>query len=160
MIPPPIILQREQIQEEGVILGAGSVGAVHMAWLASSGGRKRVAIKRNQSTNPAEELKELFAFASPPAHPNMVRFMGIVPREAHLDYVMELAKGGNLHSILKDKARADALRSAPARVARVLQGVLMALDHLHSRNFIHRDLAARNILLSTDAKLADWGASL
>lgn len=80
----------------------------------------------------------------------------------HIDYVMEVAEGGSLKALLNDKTRADALRSSD-RVARLLHGVLSALEHLHSHHFFHRDLGACNILLSSAeqatqvAKLADWG---
>lgn len=161
-----MILHREQLQEaQHTLLGQGGFGAVRVACLVLPHGLKRVAVKRNQSAKPDQELKELFAFASPPPHANMVRFMGIVPHETHLDYVMELVEGGSLEALLKDKARADDLRVSPRSVSRLLRGVLSALDHLHRRHFIHRDVAARNILLSSEdekaqvAKLADWGTT-
>lgn len=165
VVPPAVILNREQIEEiKDSKLGDGFSAEVRVARLVLPSDYKQVAIKRNKTVNYEQEVKELLAFASPPPHANIVRFMGIVPSESHLEFVMELAEGGSLQALLKDKTRAAELRSSQRRVSRMLQGVLCALDHLHSRSFIHRDLAARNVLLSSRddsspqiAKLADWG---
>lgn len=125
-----------------------------------------MAIKSNSkaAVSADDELKELCAFAAPPPHHCIVRFIGILPCTDRLDYVMELAAGGSLEELLRDPERANALRSIPKWVGRLLRCVLSALDHIHAAGFVHRDLAARNILLDAAdadtqiAKLADWGA--
>lgn len=106
-----------------------------------------------------------------------MRFLGAVTSGDTIDFVMEIAEGGTLDELLSDAKSADALRADTKRAARLLQGVLIALDHLHSHDFVHCDVAARmlsslccecelcsgNVLLSCRdprlqiAKLADWG---
>lgn len=148
--------------EEGKAIGGGQFGKVRSGWLLSSSGRHPVVIKTNITKNPAADMKELSVYALAP-HSNIVRFFGIVAYDDHLDYVMEVASGGSLDAVLRDANLAKALRSDPARVSRLLRGVLCALDHLHANSFLHLDLAARNVLLSSAdaatqaAKLADWG---
>lgn len=176
----PQVFRPDQIEEcKDATEKSGHFGCVRFATLIIGQQRKRVAVKRNVNSDitASDELKELRAFAGPPAHSNMVRFVGIVPYATHIDYVMELAEGGSLEDVLRDPVKAAALRGDDKRMSRLLHGILTALDHLHRNNFVHRDLASRkprlcvfnelfasgNILLSSSdvtmqiPKLADWG---
>lgn len=175
----PQILHRGDIEEiESKQIGEGEFAQVRLALLVSGSERKKVAIKRNTSRHftAADDVKELHMFSAPPIHANVIRFLGILTSSSHIDFVMELAQGGNLLELLSDPAKAEALRKDTKRVIALLQGVLSALEHLHNYKFVHGDLAARmfvsewqsdfvsgNVLLSSEdpvsqiAKLADWG---
>lgn len=167
----PRILRPDEIEEldSKAPLGTGMFATVRTAWLRTiGGGMQQVAIKRNvnRSPKPDLELKELSAFAVPAPHENIIRFLGVIPHETCLEYVMAVADGGSLQKLLESKEMATALRSSPKRILHLLRGIASALAHLHRHNFVHRDLAARNVLLSSSdpdaevAKLADWGTRL
>lgn len=111
----PRIYRPEEIEEEKIsaVIGQGRFGKVRRAKLIDKEKRSSVAVKRSQTADLASERQELYAFATPSPHANIVRFKGVVYGRDYIDFVMELAEGGNLEELLLDKARADALRPSP-----------------------------------------------
>lgn len=74
-----------------------------------------------------------------------------------LYFVMEFCEGGDLYQHLK----AHGGRVGEGAVRAILSEVIVAMEHLHSRNFVYRDLKTENVLLSGDGhvRLADFGLS-
>jgi serine/threonine-protein kinase PpkA len=74
--------------------------------------------------------------------------------DGRMYYSMPLMPNGDL-------GRRD-LRFAPREIARVLRGVLEALDHAHAAGVIHRDVKPANILFDRADRplLADFGIAL
>ena len=72
---------------------------------------------------------------------------------------MELLSGGSLRSLMNRKKHfSDEEASA------VLRGLLNAVEHVHSKNYVHRDLKPDNILIDnyddlSSVKVADFGLS-
>lgn len=71
---------------------------------------------------------------------------------------MELAKGGELGSYLKEKS---VLKESEAKI--IFRQIHHAVRYIHSKNVIHRDLNPNNILFLDEAKedivLIDFGIS-
>lgn len=143
-IPGPRIFRRNEIVELGEHLGHGQFARVRSAELVTESGRKAVAVKRNElHAEAGAEWKELLSYATPPPHPNIVRFLGVLVTSEYVDFVMELASGGSLEGLLRDKVSCAALIADENRVVRLLCDILGGLHHLHSNKFVHRDVAAR-----------------
>ena len=72
---------------------------------------------------------------------------------------MELVKGGSLKSLMDKKQSFSDEESSL-----ILNSILKAVEHVHSKNFVHRDLKPENILIDDinrldTIKLADFGLS-
>ncbi|MBI4853574.1 MAG: SUMF1/EgtB/PvdO family nonheme iron enzyme [Acidobacteria bacterium] len=138
-------------------LGRGAFGVV---WLAERRGKlatTQVAVKFSIDEEPdIEEItKESHLWATLGKHPNI---LPIIEAEIYGEYVVvvsEFAPDGSLDSWLKRHGgSAPSVESA----LRMGVGILLGLEHLHSRDIIHRDLKPANILLQGDTpRLADFG---
>lgn len=170
----PRIFRQSDIVEDPVQLGI-KYGSVRKAELVLEGKRIRVSIK--ETAVPHGLFSELKAVSLLPPHENIARLLGILPQQSNIAFVVEMAQGGSLVDVLRDGTAVVQFRRSPHRVARILRGILLALDLLHSNGFVHRDVASSkrctsscvevglsgNILLSSAdpatqiSKLADWG---
>lgn len=82
-------------------------------------------------------------------HPNVVKLYGHFSDDYHVFLLMEYVEGGQL------LAR---LGSSEKYVARVMEPLIDAVEHLHSRDIVHRDIKPENIVLAFDTpKLCDFG---
>jgi serine/threonine protein kinase len=97
------------------------------------------------------ELKSLFKAGG---HANVMEVLDFfeVPKPC---MIMRLVRGGDLKDYLK---KHGALKIDTA--VRVLRGIAMGLQHLHSHGIVHRDMKSPNVLLqlpSMDPVLIDLG---
>jgi serine/threonine protein kinase len=91
-------------------------------------------------------------------HPNLVTTYASHTTSVGQPYlVMEYVDGVCVDVLVREKIGDDEKFFAVVR--RIAQGVLLALDYLHTRGIIHRDVSPGNILLGRDGavKLADMG---
>ena len=74
----------------------------------------------------------------------------------YLYLVLDYCKGGDLSYHLAERFRFDE-KSSRFYIAELL----LAIEHIHSKNVVYRDLKPENILLDQDGhiKLADFGLS-
>ncbi|KAH7935277.1 hypothetical protein HPB52_005702 [Rhipicephalus sanguineus] len=92
-------------------------------------------------------------------HPNIIAYYDSFLEEKSLAIVMEYAPGGNLYDYLKQRGRA---LLSERQVLSYFAQVLLALEHVHSRQILHRDLKTQNLLLNqcrSIVKVGDFGIS-
>ncbi|KAH9406570.1 Ribosomal protein S6 kinase alpha-5 [Tyrophagus putrescentiae] len=89
-------------------------------------------------------------------HPNIVALKEVFQDESHTYIVLELLRGGELLSRIRERRR-----FSEAEAKRVFQQLVWAVGYLHTNGIVHRDLKPENVLFldSTDdhVKLVDFG---
>lgn len=93
-------------------------------------------------------------------HPNIIKLYETYEDSKYIHLVMELCTGGDILDNLISKGSI-----IETEVARIMQKMLSALNHLHSLKICHRDLKPENFLFATsdedaEIKLADFGMSV
>lgn len=89
-------------------------------------------------------------------HPNVVQIYEMFEDQANFYIITELCEGGDLFS------RVEKLRYFSEKdAAHVLEEVLMAVNHCHSKKICHRDLKPENILIDEQnrVKIIDFGTA-
>ncbi|KAH6940562.1 hypothetical protein HPB50_000797 [Hyalomma asiaticum] len=92
-------------------------------------------------------------------HPNIIAYYDSFLEDKSLAIVMEYAPGGNLYDYLKQRGRA---LLSERQVLSFFAQILLALEHVHSRQILHRDLKTQNLLLNqcrSIIKVGDFGIS-
>lgn len=153
---PSAKLSLEDFEILGV-LGRGAYGKVFQVRKISSGLiyamkvlRKRDVIKQKVVTHANAEKMVLTEVN----HPFIVGLAFAFQTPAKLYLVMEYVGGGELFS------RLDEVEEMEEREARFYAcEVLLALEHLHAKDFVYRDLKPENILIRMNGHicLADFG---
>lgn len=138
-------------------LGRGAFGVV---WLAEKRGAiltSQVALKMpNDEDVDLEAVKrEAGVWKLAAGHANVLPIIDADVYDGQVVFVSEYAPDGSLAKWLKrHNGKAPSFDAA----ARMVEGILAGLQHLHSRNIIHRDLKPDNILLQGETpRLADFG---
>ncbi len=137
-------------------LGKGGMGVVYEAFDTTL--KRKVAIKMilDAARAGAEDLerfrREAQAAARVP-HPGIVQVFETGEHEGKPFLVMELVEGESFEALLKREA------VAPRRVAEIVRGVAVALEHAHAHHIVHRDVKPANVLLDKEGKphLTDFG---
>jgi tRNA A-37 threonylcarbamoyl transferase component Bud32 len=148
---------------------ARTVGRYELLSQLGHGGMATVYLARQPGLDRDVALKELHRFEAADQHVSSSRFL----REARLagslqhqnivtvlEYfehdqrayiAMEYLEGGSLRDYLPDLPLPQAMG--------VLEGLLAALAHAHSRDVVHRDIKPENILVTAEGhvKLTDFG---
>ena len=145
-------------------LGAGAMGVVYEGFDPLI--ERSVAIKlirqetfdSDQATELRTRLKREAQAAGRLAHPGIVSVFEYGEGEAGVEafIAMEMVHGREL------KAALDAgERFSTDATARILRGVLGALQHAHERGVVHRDIKPGNVFLLPDGgvKVADFGVA-
>lgn len=139
-------------------LGEGAYGIVLKA--ISKKTREVVAIKKfkdKDTENPAIKkviVRELRALRGL-KHPHIVELREAFKQSERLFLVFEFCE----QSLLDLQNKSPDNRLSLATIQTITKEVLMALEHMHSRQMIHRDVKPENILITSDgrAKLCDFG---
>jgi calcium-dependent protein kinase len=88
-------------------------------------------------------------------HPNIVKLFDIYDHEDEFIVIIELCKGGEVYSRIKNS------RMSEARSAKIIKQALRGLIYIHSQNIIHRDINPHNLIFQDQArqvvKLIDFG---
>ncbi len=137
-------------------LGRGGMGVVHEGWDTVL--KRRVAIKmildplRTDPDDLERFRREARAAARVP-HPGIVQVFEVGEHEGRPYLVMELVEGESFDALLKRQS------IPPRRVAEIVRGVALALDHAHRSQVVHRDVKPANVLLDRDGEphLTDFG---
>ena len=142
-------------------LGRGAQGSVILVRRKTDGSEmvlKRIFVDEH-SGEEREEVTNEIKVLSMLNHPNIVSYYGSFHSDGDsiINVVMEYADGGSLfHHIQRAKA--------PFPESQILSyavQLLLALQHMHSKNILHRDMKSRNIFLTKSGtiKLGDFGLS-
>ncbi|KAL6621807.1 Pkinase-domain-containing protein, partial [Neocallimastix sp. 'constans'] len=160
VLPPSTVEKKKFKLEDFVImqtLGTGSFGRVHLVKHKESGKYyamkvlvKRQIIESKQVEHTINEKRILETLD----HPYMVNLIGSFKDNRNLYIVLEYVCGGELFSYLRQCKR------LPNHVARFYAAeVVLAFEHLHSKDIIYRDLKPENLLIdkSGNIKITDFG---
>ena len=150
----------------GERLGAGAMGAVHVAQDLATGGRVAVKILHPHLASDRELVsrfeREALAVAAL-GHPNIVRPLAFAYTEDHRPYLaMELLDGRSLGDVLRERSGEPL---PEARVVGITLQVLAALEAAHAAGIVHRDIKPDNLFLAqrpdgTDlVKVLDFGTA-
>jgi len=112
--------------------------------------RKKQLIALKQVEHVMNE-KRLLALCD---HPFLINLVGAFQDATELYMVLELALGGELFTVLRDRVRFD---EPMARF--YAASVVSAFIHLHDKKIVYRDLKPENLLLDKDGyiKVCDFG---
>ncbi|OHT12173.1 STE family protein kinase [Tritrichomonas foetus] len=142
------------VKEE--VIGRGNFGVVYRGINKITG--DVVAIKEidlEESDDDLIEIQKEIDMLRACESNFVVKYYGCCLVGTMLWIVMEYMGGGSIRELVAVQVMPE------AKIAIVVQKVLMALDFLHHGRKIHRDIKAANILLndSGDVKLADFGVA-
>lgn len=138
------------------LLGRGAFGQVWLAERRTALAVTRVALKMPLSDEVDLDAirKEASVWAQAGGHPNVLPIIEADIYDGRVVIVSEYAPDGSLAEWLARRGG----RVTPPEAARMLDGILAGLEHLHGRRIVHRDLKPANILLQGDTpRLADFG---
>jgi tetratricopeptide (TPR) repeat protein len=162
--PPPPLIVGDVLGERYVLqrlLGQGGNGVVFAALDLLL--RELVAIKvlRAQDTGRRHWLKRLareVRLARAIRHANVCRVFELGQVQGHSFLIAELATGGTLRELLRDRA---AELSWPERLA-LGRAACAGLSAIHAVGIIHRDVTPQNMLIMGDGRLAitDFGLAI
>lgn len=138
-------------------LGRGAFGEVWLAEEKTAISSHKVALKLpNEEDVDLEAIRqEADVWENVKGHPNILPIIKADIYEDQIYIASEYAPGGSLGQWLKEHGgKAPSIEVA----VKMTQGILMGLEHLHSKGVIHRDLKPANILLQSDTpRIADFG---
>lgn len=87
-------------------------------------------------------------------HPNILDCHGIYEDSKFIHIVTEYAKGGELYQRVIERAKKNPQPFSEPEAAHILQQILAAVAHCHSRGIAHRDVKLENILMAANKKKA------
>ncbi len=138
------------------LLGRGAFGQVWLAERRTALAVTRVALKIPLADDVDLDAirKEASIWAQASGHPNVLPIIEADIYDGQVVIVSEYAPDGSLVDWLARKGGVVSLPEA----ARMVDGILAGLEHLHARQIVHRDLKPANVLLQGETpRLADFG---
>jgi TPR repeat protein len=138
-------------------LGCGDSGIVTLA--AESKGNL-IAVKTSSNSRIIEMIRREVTVLKTLNHPLVVNCRGHFPDNGSSAMATEFVGNGSLANHLPSAKNADFCQlRGPNRIVKIICGIVLAMDWIHSRNIIHRDLTPHNILLDWDwnIRIADFG---
>ena len=138
------------------LLGRGAFGQVWLAERRTALAVTRVALKIPLADDVDLDAirKEASIWAQASGHPNVLPIIEADIYDGQVVIVSEYAPDGSLVDWLVRKGGVVSLPEA----AKMVDGILAGLEHLHARQIVHRDLKPANVLLQGETpRLADFG---
>lgn len=131
----------------GKELGRGAVGRVYIAQHVAKDFTCAIKILAPEATQDATFLKRFQTearVASGLVHPNIIRVLDINHQDGLVYLAMEFGGRKNLQAVL-DETKGPL---PVPRTLRILEQLLLALEHAHSQGVIHRDVKPANVLVN------------
>lgn len=137
----------------GEKLGKGAFGTVYKGLDMKTGqfvAVKRIAREFIDGEHMLKEINLLKTFN----HKNIVKYVGVVQTERHLNLVLEYVDSGSLAQVLSGYGFFPEPLAA-IYVSQVLDGLI----YLHAQQVVHRDIKGGNLLITREGsiKVADFG---
>ncbi|KAJ3360681.1 Cell cycle serine/threonine-protein kinase cdc5/MSD2 [Allomyces javanicus] len=87
-------------------------------------------------------------------HPNVVQYLGHFDGEGHYYLLLELCHGRSLYDLLRRRKQLNEIETRY-----FIEGLITALEYLHSMRIVHRDLKLANLFMDRDLqlKVGDFG---
>ena len=141
-------------------LGEGTFGVAYIARDMKENSVVALKRARTRSTcdgldyNTLNEMRTL----SELSHPNIVKFIGVLPSKQGLFVGTEYCPY-SLSALIAQEGSTNILKVSDAKC--ILKMLLQGMAYMHSQHFIHRDLKPDNILLTQNGivKIIDFGLS-
>jgi serine/threonine protein kinase len=139
-------------------LGRGGFGEVWLAQRHSDLVPTRLALKLPLDVVPDLDAvrREADAWVKVSEHPNVLPLFEVNCYDGQAIIASQYAPQGSLKDWLDEQPE----RKAPGVdvALRLMQGILLGLQHLHDQGIVHRDLKPGNVLMTGDVpRLADFG---
>ncbi|KAA6364949.1 MAG: putative Serine/threonine-protein kinase Nek3 [Streblomastix strix] len=138
-------------------LGHGSNGIVYK--IKRQTDEKLLAYRKILCKSEQEEVttRKEVEILSNLYHENIIGFVDAFKHENSFYIVMELAEGGDLLSLYKNKKKKGEFVTEE-EAWRFLKGITSGVAYLHSNRILHRDIKPGNILLTSDGtvKITDF----
>ena len=139
------------------LIGVGGMGKVYLARQTSLG--RQVAVKVlpkqiMQEEAAIERFRREAMLAAQLTHPNIAQVYTI-GTQGDVHYVaMELIRGGDVATMLKERGRIPVAEAAP-----IIRQALLGVASAHAEGIIHRDLKPQNLMITAHGvvKVTDFG---
>lgn len=149
------------------VVGRGAFG---VCWLCRGKNDASKVIVKLINTHGMSEKEENYiqsevALLKKVQHPLIIGYIDYFTVDNQLAIVMQYAEGGTLEKLINEQRviKDNMKEHFPEKtVLEYFTQILIALDHMHSKQIVHRDLKPQNILMNrrrTILKLSDFGIS-
>lgn len=142
--------------EMGQTLGSGEFATTQVGVIKAS--NQAVAVKVLKDGIDANDYKnEMRNLLNVGGHPNVMRFLGIMPMGGNQCFLTEFCELGSLDQLHQKFNLTD------ERIFfKIAQGLFCGVGYLNDNNMIHRDIACRNLLVKKDFEvvIADFGLTV
>lgn len=138
------------------LVGQGQFGQVFCALHRSTG--QLVALKNLEHDRfPTHKFLRELRFLLSLQHPNIVTCRALEHTSTGRYLVMDYCEGGTLRGLM-----AEDYRLSLSHAVRLVENLLLGLDHAHSRGIVHCDIKPENILVQLSqsgwiARISDFG---
>ncbi|CAF1190100.1 unnamed protein product [Adineta ricciae] len=149
-----VLIDKKSLLKPIKELGHGAFGTVY---LGTYGNSQVIAYKVIRSSSSKEAMREANILKTL-SHPNIVRYIDVIPTANHILLVMEYIDGGTMFKYIRKTSYSNKYWSD---CKKMMIAVAFALNYLSEKHIIHADLKSDNILLKSDntAVLSDFGLS-
>lgn len=141
------------------VVGKGSYAKVLLVRKNDTGQLFAMKVLKKENVEKKNQEKHVCAEKSILAeveHPFIIKFKGSFQTEKKLFFILEYCPGGELFNLLAKKRRfsEDQTRFYSAQI-------ILAIEHLHSKDIVYRDLKPENVLIDEKGyiRITDFGLS-
>jgi Protein kinase domain len=145
-----LVIEDFQLGEK---LGKGAFGKVYKGLNVANG--QFVAVKRmDRELMDVAELEREVNILKQLSHPNIVKYIALVPSANHLNLVLEYVESGSIAKVLAEYG------FFPESLAAIYtEQVLLGLEYLHAENVVHRDIKGSSMFSNVAPQFGRLGGA-